>query len=175
MTLNEIEKCIVESVKNMLDNDTKLGLSIHTDEKTKDSERGTEHIHNTINDMFAVKTASFTYADAIRSAFTKVHSYKYVDDPGFKTALKKEFTAMGIPKDECEKALDTVDKVQTELNDDNYHEKDYGFNPNMDEINDVSQPEVDMDFNIEDDDGLNDQNVKSKPGNASPGHAGESE
>ena len=175
MALNEHEELLLEAVKSYLQQDAKLGLAAHDkDDYVKDAEaeRGFEHLHNNINDLFALKSAELDHADAVRQAFIKVHSYKYLDDPSFSTAMEKEMVAQAVPAAERSKALEFIPKIIDEVSsDDEWAEKDSGFNPNLDEIEDVSQPEVPGgEFDIIDKDGYNDNNVDFEMGDASMGH-----
>ena len=179
MALNEQEQLLVEAVKSYLQQDVQLGLAAHEkDPFVKDSqdERGLEHLHNNINDLFAVKSAELDHTDAIRQAFNKVHSYKYLDDPSFATAMEKELVAQAVPAVERQKALDFIPKIIDEVSsDDEWAEKDSGFNPNLEEIEEVSQPEVSGgEFEIIDKDGYNDGNVDFEMGDASMGHTPDS-
>lgn len=167
MALSDDEKLVLEAFETMLNQDPALGLSIH-DYKKDSLERGYEYLHNHIDDMFHVKSAELTHATGINSAFSKVHSYKYIDDPKFATAMQKEMVAQGIPADEREKAVSFLDKIIDELKDEQleWAEKDSGFNPELDEV--TSMPDVDNEFGIEDDQGLNDENVDWDEGEAGP-------
>lgn len=168
-----VEKMILEAVSTMLQQDAKLGLSIHDkDHKLAGSvERGYEYLHNQIDEMFHLKAAGFTHSEGVCAAFKKVHSYKWIDDPSFATAMKKEMTAQGIPKEEREKALALVPKIMEEVETEQseWAEKDAGFNPNMREIREASQPEQPLDFSIEEVEGWpTSANVTWDKGNASP-------
>jgi hypothetical protein len=172
MSLNKNEKLLVEAIDSMLQQDAMLGLSIHVDdhESMGTAERGYEYLHNQIDEMFAVKSAELIHADAINQAFKKVHNYKYLDDPSFKTAMQKEMVAQAVPAEERAKALEFLPKIISELKAEQaeWAEKD-SFNPNLDEIMEVSQPEQPLDFNIESVDGWsNEANIEWEKGNASP-------
>lgn len=167
MALNEDEKLVLEAFETLLNQDPELGLSIH-DYKKDSLERGYEYLHNHIDDMFHVKSAELTHSNGINSAFSKVHSYKYIDDPKFATAMQKEMVAQGVPADEREKAVKFLADIIDELKDEQleWAEKDSGFNPEIDEV--MAMPEVNNDFSIEDDQGLNDENVDWDEGEAGP-------
>lgn len=176
MSLNKNEKNLLEAVGNMLQQDIALGLSAHDndDQEYLSTQRGYEYLHNQIEEMFALKAAELTHTDGVCQAFHKVHSYKYLDDPSFKTAMQKEMVAQGIPKDERETAIGWVDDIVQEVSQeqDEWAEKDYGFHPDLDEVIDVSQPEVENDeFDVEHvDDWPEESNVEWQRGEASPGH-----
>ena len=179
MALDENEMLLVEAVKSYLQQDAELGLAAHEKDpfiQQSQDERGLEHLHNNINDLFAVKSAELDHADAVRQAFNKVHSYKYLDDPSFPTAMEKEMVAQAVPAVERQKALDFIPKIVDEVSSDNeWAEKDSGFNPNLEEIEAVSRPETtDNEFDIIDKDGYNDANVESEIGDASMGHTPDS-
>lgn len=161
---------VLEAIKSLLDQDEKLGLSVHDkDPYAKQDWRGLEYLHNDINDMFQVKAAELVHSDGVCQAFAKVHSYKYLDDPTFATAMEKEMVAQGIPAEERSKALGFIPKIIDELKEDQneWAEKDSGFNPKLDEVQDVSRPEQPLDFEIYDVD-LNKKNITSTAGEASP-------
>ncbi len=167
MSLNDDEKLVLEAFETLLSQDAELGLSVH--DYSKDSlERGFEYLHNHIDDMFHMKSAELSHTDGINAAFSKVHSYKYIDDPKFATAMQKEMVAQGIPADEREKAVAFLDDIINELKEEQqeWAEKDSGFNPEIEEV--TSMPEVNNEFEIEDDDGLNDGNMDWEEGEAGP-------
>jgi len=179
MALDEHEKLLVEAVKSYLQQDAQLGLADHEKDpfvKEFEGERGFQHLHSNINDLFAVKSADLDHADAVRQAFTKVHSYKYLDDPSFPTAMEKEMVAQAVPANERQKALGFIPKIIDEVSADSaWAEKDSGFNPNLDEIEDVSQPEVPGgEFEIIDKEGYNEGNVDFDMGDASMGRTPDS-
>lgn len=173
MALNKDERMLVEAIDSMLQQDAKLGLSIHDTEDFDSSERGYEYLHGQIDEMFALKAAELTYAESANQAFKKVHNYKYLDDPSFKTAMEKEMVAQAIPAEERKKALDFIPNIIEEVKEeqDVWAEKDFGFHPEMEEIKEMSQPEQNsMEFNIEEVDGWpTDSNVEWERGEASPG------
>lgn len=151
MALNDHEKLLVEAIGSMLqNNDVKLGLAMHTQDQNS-TERGYEYLHNQIDEMFALKAAELVHAESVNRAFHKVHSYKYLDDPSFKTAMEKEMVAQAVPAEERKKATDFISKIMNEVKaeQEEWCEKDSGFNPALDEIIDLSRPEQPLDFSIE--------------------------
>ena len=171
MPLNKNEKLLLEAVQGMLQQDAMLGLSIHnTDDNQSSSERGYEYLHNQIDEMFALKAAELLHADGLCQAFRKVHSYKYLDDPSFKTAMEKEMVAQAIPKEERSKASGWIPQIIKELKEEQseWAEKD-SFSPDLNEIREASRPEQPLDFAVEDVEGWpTDANVEWDKGNASP-------
>jgi len=176
MPLNKKEKVLLEAVQNMLQQDVMLGLSIHKNKEDVEylsAERGYEYLHNQIDEMFALKAAELVHVEGVCQAFHKVHSYKYLDDPSFKTAMEKEMVAQGIPSEDRVKAVAWIPQIIKELREEQseWAEKDTGFNPQMEEIKEMSQPEQPMDFDIEEVDGWSMKpNITWKRGEASPGH-----
>jgi len=171
MPLNDNERLLVEAVKSMLSQDAQLGLSIHANDPYAGQDwRGLEYLHGHINEMFLVKAAELVHAEGVCQAFGKVHSYKYLDDPTFSTAMEKEMVAQAIPAEERNKALGFIPKIIEELKEDQreWAEKDSGFNPKLDEIKEMSKPEQPLDFTIHDREGYNNKNVMSRLGEASP-------
>lgn len=171
--LSAAERTLAEAIDTMLQHDAKLGLKIHeTDSKRLgETERGLEYLHGQIDEMFALKAAELVHAESVCQSFRKVHNYKYLDDPSFKTAMEKEMVAQAVPAEERSKALDFVPAIISELKADQaeWAEKDFGFNPKLDEVKEMSQPEQPLDFAIEDVDGWpTDSNVEWTEGDASP-------
>jgi hypothetical protein len=171
--LSKEERTFCEALDTMLQHDAMLGLKIHeTDGKRLgETERGYEYLHGQIDEMFALKAAELTHAESICQAFHKVHNYKYLDDPSFKTAMQKEMVAQAVPAEERAKAIGFVPAIISELKEDQaeWAEKDMGFNPNLDEIKEMSQPEQPLDFSIEEVEGWpTKSNVEWDEGDASP-------
>jgi hypothetical protein len=168
------ESLVAEAIDTMLQHDAKLGLKIHDtdDKRLGEAERGYEYLHGQIDEMFALKAAELIHAESVCQAFRKVHNYKYLDDPSFKTAMEKEMVAQAVPAEERGKATDFVPAIISELKDDQaeWAEKDFGFNPKLDEIKEASRPEQSMDFGIESVEGWpTESNVDWDEGDASPG------
>lgn len=146
MPLNKTEKLLVESLKSLLDGKTGWGVPPTDTKATNDNNqrlRGIEFLHEQINEMFQLKAAELTHHTGICAAFAKVHNYKYIEDDTFAEAMEKELTAQGVPKDERTKALDFIPKILKELKEevDEWTEQDYGFHPDLDEIQDICQPQ----------------------------------
>jgi hypothetical protein len=177
--LNKNEKALLEAIKSMLHDDSELGLSFHDKDEIEQQseERAYEYLHNEIDDMFALKAADLIHSDAANQAFHKVHSYKYLDDPKFNVAVEKELVAQGVPAEERVKIVGFVDSIIKELQKEkkDWAEKDFGFNPHLDEIKQVSQPEQPLKFDIHDKDGYNDANVEWDKTDASPSRTPDSE
>lgn len=173
MPLSNNEKMIAEAIDSMLQQDAKLGLSIHdSTEDWNSEERGYEYLHNQVDDLFRLKAAELVHAESVSQAFGKVHNYKYIDDPSFPTAMEKEMVATAVPSEEREKALGFIPNIIKELREEQkqWSEKDFGYNPNLEDIREASRPEQPLDFNIHDVEGYNDGNVEWEKGDASPGH-----
>jgi hypothetical protein len=145
--LNKNEKALLEALDTYLQQDAKLGLSIHGDDD-KDGERSFAYLHEQINDMFAVKAAELTHAEGVCRAFTKVHNYKYLDDWSFGMAMDKEMITQAVPLAERLEALKFVNRIMEELRTEQqeWSERDAGFNPRLDEIRKISKPKQPNDF-----------------------------
>lgn len=143
--LNETEKLLVEAISTMLKHEPQLGLSIHKD--VEERSHFAQFKHEQINEMFELETTDLIFQEAVCSAFNKVHSYKYIDDPKFVSAFMKELTWHAIPAKEqaiAEEAYrKVIKKLATENKDKNgnYTEREEGWNPELDEIQEISQPE----------------------------------
>jgi len=170
--MNKNEKLIAEAIESMLQQDAKLGLSIHDTKEIDSAERGYEYLHGQISEMFDLKAAELIHAESVCQAFRKVHNYKYLDDPAFITAMQKEMVAQAVPAEERKKALDFIPKIIKELKSEQkeWAEKDSGFNPNLKEIREASKPEQPLEFNIEEVDGWPTKaNITWDKEDASPG------
>ena len=111
MALNKTDKLLLESIKGMLQQDSKLGLDLHDDDKFHKNERGVEYLHEQIDDMFAVRAAELIHAESVCQAFRKVHNYKYLDDHTFLPAMDKEMISTAVPAEERRKALEFVPNI----------------------------------------------------------------
>jgi len=134
--MNPNEQALLESFTAMLSAGD-LGLDHHA-EAHKESgklERGLEYLHGHINEMFQLKAADLTHHTGVCAAFSKVHNYKYIDDPGFWPAMERELKAQGVPKEEQQKAKSIVEKVIDELKKfDVAKEQDFGYHPDLDDV-----------------------------------------
>ena len=140
--LNETEHLLAEAIDTMLRHNPKLGLSFH--DGTEETSHFTQFKHEQINEMFELETTNLIHHDNTCSAFKKVHSYKYVDDPKFIEAFKKELTWHGIPNEEQaiaeEAIIKVISKLAKEAGIKNFDLQSVGWNPKLDEIKDASQP-----------------------------------
>jgi hypothetical protein len=170
MALTKKDRQILEAINNMLDAEPQLGLSFHKKDEAA-QENTFSYLHEHINDSFATKAADLIHADSVTQAFRKLHSIKYIDDTSFAQAFERDMVALGVPRLERDKALTFLEQVIASMKaDDKFGaERDAGFNPNLSDIKDLSQPEMDGKFQIHDVP-LNKKNVESKSGEASPGH-----
>jgi hypothetical protein len=147
------EQMLVECVRNMLDQKARLGLppespkdGDHTDPRL----RGLPYLHGQIDEMFASKAAELTHYTGACAAFSKIHNYKYLDDPLFAEALNKEMIWQGIPAAERQRVLNIVPEILKELKEESGDsnsaiamdspERTIGFHPNLHEIFDACQP-----------------------------------
>ncbi len=71
-----------------------------------------------------------------------MHNYKYLDDTTFVEAFDAELASQGVPTNERQKAAKLIPTIIKELSEESaqWSERDYGYNPNLDEIIDISQP-----------------------------------
>jgi hypothetical protein len=141
--LNKTERLLAEAIDTMLRHNPKLGLSFH--DGTEETSHFTQFKHEQINEMFELETTDLVHHDGTCSAFNKVHSYKYVDDPKFIEAFKKELSWQAVPDDERAIAEAAVGKVLTKLAKEagikEFDLQSVGWNPKLDEIQEISQPE----------------------------------
>jgi hypothetical protein len=137
MALTKPERAIVEAVKNMLD-DTALGVDAHKKDPPERAHTFT-HMHEEVEQAYRLATIDLTHHDDICSAFSKIHSHKYLDDPEFIPTFEKELTARGMPLKEQTAAIAAIDKTISKLLA-NTNEKDAGWNPDLEKIIAASQP-----------------------------------
>lgn len=163
MSLNAAEQLLAEAVRSMLDQESRLGLSIHG-KSEQGPERGSEYLHNYIEDSFRHKVASTVHADSITAAFAKVHSYKYVDDPTFPEALQDVMLVMAVPAHEQKTALNAIGSVIKEM--DVGTEQDAGYHPDLDDVLSTADIEQPTEHTIEK---RQPANQTWKKGDASPG------
>jgi len=137
MALTRPEQAIIEALKNMLDDDA-LGVTAH---KKADTERAHmfTFLHEEIEQAYRLLTIDLNHHDDVCSAFSKIHSHKYLNDPNFIATFEKELNARGVPLEEQTAAIKAIDKVTKNLLADS-KEKDAGWNPDLDQIIIASQP-----------------------------------
>lgn len=173
MPLTEVEKMLIEEISTMLSKGDKLGLKNKDDSfEQKGISQSSQFAREDIDASFRTKvnSSNLNHYDAITASFAKIHSYKNIDDDSFQEAFEHDMTAQGLPREEITKAVELVNKIIEEyLEEGQWDEKDYGLNPHMDEIIDVSKPENEDNKSEIIDSDLNHQNVKKmKHGDASP-------
>lgn len=174
--MNKNELLIAEAIKSLFNQDAELGLQDHDLEEFNSIEHSSEYLHNHISDIFHIKSSELTHSDGINAAFSKVHSYKYIDDPRFCEIMQKNMVGQGIPKHERDKACGFIEQIIKELQTDQkiWAEKDIGFNKELPDIlnllNDIAPENK---FDVIDSD-LNKGNMKQPPkGTASPSRTDE--
>lgn len=170
MPLNKNEKLLVEAINTMFTQEAKLGLSLHDDDTQQKAERNFQYLHEQIDDMFAVRAAELLHAESVCRAFRKVHGYKYLDDWTFPIVMDKEMVNNAVPVVERKKAIEFLPKIIDELRAEQsvWAEKDFGFNPALDEVRKTSKPKQPLEFETHDR-SLNKRNIdKTKSGDASP-------
>jgi hypothetical protein len=138
-TMKKKEQMLCEALDTFLSHKAELGLQ---EQDWEEESHTFQFLHEQINEMFALKAAGMNHNTGICSAFRKVHNYKYITDPTFNEAMRKELTGQAIPGDERDKALGFINKIIEEIKKEEgtWDERDAGFNPNLDEIIKVSNP-----------------------------------
>lgn len=176
--LNKTEKQLLEEISSMFDTKDRLGLKYHKDSDVEplNLTRGMPYIHSLASDSFALKVADSDYAESLNQTFNKILNYKTLRKgvnartAEFEEAFTKDLQAQGIPSHAIQKGIEAIASVVNELDEDNenWDEKDHGFNPNLDEIRKVSKPDQPLDFNIIQND-TQEPNVEWDKTDASPG------
>lgn len=140
MALNKIEKAILEGVHGMLQQDAKLGLSMHDGPTgfNKTTDHYSQFRWEGIDDLFTLKVSGSPFKDSLTSAFFTVHSHKYIDNPTFKLSFDKEMKARAIPTHVREESLKYVDSIIEDLSAKKPSELDAGWNPDLAGIVDVT-------------------------------------
>lgn len=174
--MNENEILLSEAIKSFLTQDAELGLKDHDLKEFNSIEHASEYLHNHISDLFHIKSAELVHADGINAAFSKIHSYKYIDDPKFCAAMEKDMVSQGIPMSERQKACKFIEQILKELKNDQkvWAEKDIGFSKELPDILDLlNDTGTDSEFKVVDSN-MNKGNMKKyKKGTASPSRTDE--
>ena len=139
------EQLLLEAVKNYLAQDAKLGLKSHDKApQVQEDDPGNDHAAwfrwEGIDDAFALKAAGSPFFESLTSAFSSVHSYKFIDNPTFQITLDSELRSQGIPAEDRAKACKFVEEIISEYKGSKkaWDEKD-GWNPAIDEINEMTR------------------------------------
>lgn len=138
MTLSRDELMLIEGIKNAL-GDAALGVDAHKKDQNDDRSHTFTFLHEEIEQEYRLATINLEHQDSICSAFSKIHSYRYLDDPKFALPFKKEMLSRGVPLEEQDAALKAVDKIKDKILKE-AGEKDAGWHPDLDRIIEISQP-----------------------------------
>lgn len=143
-TLCEDEERVVLALRNALRNTRTLKeestLAAMLDQVKHGNDETSHHSQlrwEGIDDAFRLKVAGNPFADAITSAFFQTHTYKYVDHPTFAKSFRNELSARALPTKEIDNALGFLETLQKELSS-KPGEQDSGWNPNMEDLVDVT-------------------------------------
>jgi hypothetical protein len=139
MPLTTDEALLVEALQVLLNRKT-LGLT----GEPSDTDNGVTYLRENVIEQFALDTLNLVHHDGICAAFRKITDARYVTDPTFAEALASEFRSLGVPENEQHKALEVLRSLVKKLRGERKHwnQKDAGWNPQLDEIIDASQPEL---------------------------------
>lgn len=135
MSNERLEKMLVETMKNLLDQDD-LG---RVEDGLKD-----EHAHHVqfqwedILNSYALAVKDSDFFDSLNSSFYKVHSYKWLNDDTFEESLVSELESQGIPHKDIEDAVKALEKVRKEYLKGN-NENAVGWPEDMEGIKQVTQ------------------------------------
>jgi len=131
--MNDNEKLLVEAVQGLL-HGSLLGIKeLHGDPKDHEHSHNQQFAWSNIQEAFATKILDSAFYDSVRSAFTAVHSHKYIDDPKFAPAFMAEMRSRAIPTTDQEKAIEALKTVVKEALDQK-DERSKGWSENLDEI-----------------------------------------
>lgn len=135
--MKDIERNLVEGISNLFKNSrSELGIAQTDVEETSHSH---EFQSRSLEEAFALKMNDSAFYESLRSAFHDIHSYKYLDDPTFAISLTKRMTAIGIPKEERQKAITALEELKKEFQSEDFEEKQSGWNVNIDTIADMTR------------------------------------
>jgi len=125
------EKAILEALSTALADKAGLGVP-----KTEgDASNNSAAHHENFKNAFKLKIVNLGHYDGIAAAHTKIFDHYPANDPGFESSFLGEMKSQGIPDEEQQKAVDAHYAVLKKLG------TESGFNPNLDEVVEVSQPE----------------------------------
>lgn len=142
MSLSELEQNLFESMSNMLESNAKLGLA-YTEEDEEDANT-LNFMHETIKQEMHLKTAGMDHADSINSAFSRVHSFRHINNRRFPIAFNSEMKSMAVPEKDRKKALELVEEIVNGLDLEDTEEQDHGYHK-VDELKKATQPTTDQD------------------------------
>lgn len=135
MALNNNEAALVEAVAGFLRERAILGLP----EAPKEVAHTSQFRWESVKDAFALKLSDSAFYESLTSAFHQVHSYKYVDHPTFCLALEAELKSRAVPTEEINKAIKVLTSLVEGLSASKPSERDAGWNPQLDEIADMTR------------------------------------
>ncbi len=109
--MNQSERAVLEAVEQMLTTD--LGLSGHAKahKETGKNERGSEYVHNDIDDAFAMEVADLDHYETVTSIFARLHAHMYLNDLAFTSRFVDQARNAGVPPEDVKKALAAVSKI----------------------------------------------------------------
>lgn len=142
-SLTKNEEQLIYAIKGLLKESANIDESVMQDmlDAVKHDTDETSHFSQFrwegIDDAFRLKVAGSPFADSISSAFFQTHSYKYLDNPTFELSFRKELTGRALPTSEISDAVKHYQSLVKELSK-NPGEQDSGWNPNMEDIVDVT-------------------------------------
>lgn len=136
MNNERLEKLLVESIKNILDQDELGRIEGGVEEE---SSHNTQFQWENILHSYALATKDSDFFDSLNSTFYKIHSYKWINDSTFEEALASDLESQGIPHKDINLALDALDKVRSEYLKDN-NENSIGWSE-VGEIRKTQEPE----------------------------------
>jgi hypothetical protein len=132
------EQMLVEAISSMFNNKaSSLGITGEGKPDEETSHRA-EFQWNIIREMFSLKCADSPFYESLVSAFTDIHSYKYLEDPTFQIALDKRLSAIGIPLAERTNAIKYIGEVIKEMGGEKFQEKEAGWPPELASIADIT-------------------------------------
>ena len=132
------QQLLLEAIRGYLSDSAKLGLDTHADKK--ESSHYQWHQWESIDDMFALKASNSPFYESLCQAFYSVHSHKYLEDPTFGLSVDVELRSQGIPQEQREQAIKYIEEIKQEMSGEHkWSERDAGWNPNMDEIADMTK------------------------------------
>jgi hypothetical protein len=132
--MNNRERKIFEEINSFLGIETKDDVQL--------SYLGSEHVSGYIENKFKLSISDSPYFDPIVTSFNKTHKSNSINDVAFIVNFKREMVNRGVPCSDVENSIDKIksiiDGIDKEFG--SKHRRDAGFNSNMEDIKNVSQP-----------------------------------
>lgn len=158
--MKKTKKMLLEAINSFLNEEMDVGVSSSDVDETSHTQW---FQWENINDMYRMEISNSAFYESISSAFYMVHSLKYLEDPSFGKLFISEMKNRAVPSDQMNLAFEALKKVIKDQNGEfpeylkdygnmvaeistengsiprKWSERDAGWNPNIDEINNMTR------------------------------------